>query len=215
MKRKIFYIFIFAISMAYFESSVVVYLRQLYYPEGFAFPIKQIPTKMAIIELGREASTILMLIALGVIAGKNFWQRFSYFMITFGVWDIFYYIWLKIFIDWPCHLLTLDLLFLIPLPWSGPVLSPIIVSLSLVIAGIIILIIDNKGYVIAVTKKEWVFIFIGAALILFTYLKDGIIVMKGGVPREYNWFIFAIGELIGILIFIKNLFKTIRKREKI
>ena len=30
---------IFAIAMAYVESAIVIYLRILFYPEGFGFPI--------------------------------------------------------------------------------------------------------------------------------------------------------------------------------
>ncbi len=106
--------------MAYLESAIVVYLRLLYYPEGFIFPIKIIPNEIFLIELGRELATIFMLASISFLIGARFVDRFSYFLFAFGVWDIFYYVWLKLFINWPDSLLTDDLLFLIPVPWISP-----------------------------------------------------------------------------------------------
>jgi len=129
---------IFAIAMAFLEAAVVEYLRQLYYPEGFSFPLKMIPMNIYFVELGREAATIIMLAAIGYLAGKNFLTRFSAFIIAFGVWDIFYYVFLKLILNWPSSLFDWDILFLIPLPWIGPVLAPVIISVLLIFAGYIV-----------------------------------------------------------------------------
>ena len=105
---------IFAIAMGFLEAIVVVYLRALYYPNGFNFPLTMFSQRLIEIEWVREIATVVMIITIAWVAGKNFLQRFSYFLYVFAVWDIFYYVALKVFLDWPASFLTWDLLFLIP-----------------------------------------------------------------------------------------------------
>src|SRR5215471_13766120 len=114
----------YAVAMAYLESAIVVYLRRLYYPHGFDFPLVIIDIPTLLLELGREAATIVMLATVGIAAGRTKVGKGAYFLLLFGVWDICYYIWLKAFVEWPSSLLTWDVLFLIPVPWVGPVLAP-------------------------------------------------------------------------------------------
>ncbi len=143
---KLIWLVIFTIAMANLEAVVVVYLRELYYPEGFHIlgfeSLKHIPMKILFIEITREAATMFMLAGIAVFScrKKDWWGWLAVFMISFGIWDIFYYIWLKIFINWPESLLTEDVLFLIPFPWLGPVISPVLVSIVMIISGIYIII---------------------------------------------------------------------------
>ena len=76
-----------------------------------------------------------MLAAAGLAIAGNFRQWLAGFMISFGVWDIFYYVFLRLLIGWPESLMTWDLLFLLPVPWVGPVIAPVLVSLSMIVAG--------------------------------------------------------------------------------
>jgi hypothetical protein len=85
-----------------------------------------------------------MLLCIGWIAGETFQSRVGFTFIAFGLWDIFYYIWLWVFIGWPRSVFELDLLFLIPLPWWGPVLSPVLIALLMVTGGIIAVIKTKK-----------------------------------------------------------------------
>ncbi len=179
MKQKILLITIISIAFAYIESSVVVYLRDLLYPEGFSFPLIPIEGSLLIIEVGRELATIVLLLGLALLAGKTLMQRFAYFSFAFGLWDIFYYIWLKIFINWPESFLTWDLLFLIPIPWIGPVLSPILVSLSLIFTAIVILNYDSGQHLgIRLTKVDWAVEILAMSIILLSYFWN-IPVMEG------------------------------------
>jgi hypothetical protein len=116
LNKRILTVFLFSIAMAYLESAVVVYLREIFYPEGFIFPIKLITDKISLIEIGREAATIIMLATIALLSSRMKQEKFYFFLLAFGVWDIFYYFWLKVFINWPQTLLTDDLLFLIPIP---------------------------------------------------------------------------------------------------
>ena len=145
---------IFAIAMGYLEAAVVVYLRELYYPEGFhikekvGFPfikfgvveeLKPFPQENNSYRVGREAATIVMLITLSIIAGNSIKSYIAYFLLLFGIWDIFYYVFLKIILDWPESLSTTDVFFLIPTPWIGPVWLPVLLSVIIIAVGLIIL----------------------------------------------------------------------------
>ncbi|MEJ2055753.1 MAG: hypothetical protein P8X42_17700, partial [Calditrichaceae bacterium] len=130
---------IFFIAMAYIESAIVVYLREIYYPHGFNFPIKLIQNHIAFIEIGREVSTIVILWFSTMLVYGKFKERFALFLFNFGVWDIFYYVWLRIFLDWPSGWFEWDILFLIPLPWTSPWPAPVLVSIGFIITAYLVL----------------------------------------------------------------------------
>ena len=135
---------LFAVGMAYVESAVVSYLRFLYYPNGFfagdgSAMVAMEPAAYRI-ELGREAATMVMLVAIALlVARRNWWERLAYFLWTFAVWDIFYYVWLYVLLRWPPDLMTLDVLFLIPTVWVAPVVLPVAVSGVMMVLATMIL----------------------------------------------------------------------------
>src|SRR5208283_2086922 len=130
------FVVIYAIAMAWVESAVVFYLRSMidriepYQPD----PLPVIGG-FALVELPREFATMVMLVAVGFLAGRNWRARIGYAVIAFGVWDIFYYVFLKMICGWPHSLLDWDVLFLLPLPWWGPVLAPVLISLLMIAWG--------------------------------------------------------------------------------
>src|SRR5262245_6234060 len=101
IRRTIICLTAFSVAMGYLEAAVVIYLRRLYYPHGFDFPLVPITPDIGLIEFLREAATIIMLLGIAVIGGRNLAQRFALFIYSFAVWDIFYYVFLKIFDHWP------------------------------------------------------------------------------------------------------------------
>src|SRR6185503_18967938 len=132
MKNAVWVVF-YAIAMAAVESAVVVYLRALHPVDAsLTVLLHEIPANFISIEMGREVATLVMLLAVAAVAGRTVRDAFLYFALAFGIWDIFYYIWLWAFIGWPPSLFTWDVLFLIPVPWLGPVIAPVLVSLGLV-----------------------------------------------------------------------------------
>src|ERR1043165_7307459 len=144
LRRSLLWLTLFSIAMGFLESSVVIYLRALFYPHGFEFPLVLMPNYMAAVELLREAATIIMLASIGIIAGRNTAQRFAFFVYSFAVWDIFYYLFLKLTLGWPPALLTWDILFLIPMLWVGPGITPCIVSLTMILLTLIIIFAAEK-----------------------------------------------------------------------
>jgi hypothetical protein len=205
LKKTLVVITIFAIAMGFLEAAVVVYLRLHFYPGGFAFPLAVIPENILIVELLREGATIVMLAAVGWLAARSPLSRFAYFAIAFGVWDIFYYVSLKLTLSWPASLLTDDILFLIPLPWVGPVLAPILVSLCLIAASIVVLHREAGGSPVRISPLRWTFIALGGMLMLASFLVNSIAAMHHQPLETFNWFLFGTGLLVGASSFISAL----------
>jgi hypothetical protein len=216
--KKVLVVGVFAVAMAFLESVVVVYLRKLYYPGGFDFPLVGfIEPEILNIEWAREAFTIVMLACIGILTGRRFYEKFAYFLYAFAIWDIFYYVWLKACLDWPTSFLTWDLLFLIPLPWAGPILAPIICSLTMIFLAFVIINLQDRGRKFAMNFREWSLLVVGGLIILYTFLYDytKLIINSGFagdflnlakrpdfhavissyVPLHYSWLVFLIGEI--------------------
>lgn len=207
MKReswnKLTWITIFAIAMGFLETAVVVYVRKLYYPTGFNFPLHGIiEPSIYNIELVREFATIVMLIAIGVLASKKLSERFAYFLYAFAVWDIFYYVFLKVILNWPQSFFTWDLLFLIPIPWIGPVLAPVLCTILMIIVALVIINFQDKEIKVKFDKTEITLAVLGVILVLYTWLYDyGKLMLASQstanfIPTQYNWTIFIIGFIL-------------------
>lgn len=200
--HTIFLVSIFAMAFAFVESSVVVYLRLLYYPEGFAFPLKPALMSQIAVELSREFATIIMLASVGIIAGKSRWQQFSYFMIAFGVWDIFYYIWLKLILNWPASLLDWDILFLIPVPWIGPVVAPVLVSVVMIAGGWLIIARERASGKFSATKPAIILSLVGSVLVIASFLLDPDASLRFQEPKPYRYELLALSMICYVAAFI-------------
>ena len=125
--------------MAWVEAASVYYLRVMV---DRLDPYQANPLPMSGIleqvELVREAATLVMLLTIGMLAGRTGRTRLGYTAIAFGVWDIFYYVFLKVICDWPKSLFDWDVLFLLPLPWWGPVLAPVCIALLMIVWGTLV-----------------------------------------------------------------------------
>ena len=201
--------------MGFLETAVVIYMRDLLYPEGFTFPLVPIPSSLAVTEILRELATLIMLLTIAIISGKSFSQRFAWFIYTFAIWDIFYYVFLKLMIAWPESLLTWDILFLIPTTWTGPVLSPVIVSFTMIILAMIILYYAEKNISTKINRLEWTGLILGSIILVFGFILDysqymlshfsllEMLNMKNPevmqiafsyIPFRFPWWIFILGE---------------------
>ncbi|MFQ5701702.1 MAG: hypothetical protein ACE5HU_07655 [Acidobacteriota bacterium] len=198
VRRRLSWLLVYSAAMAFVESAVVVYLRQIYYPGGFSFPIVIIPDRLSAIEVGREAATLLMLLAVSFLVGSDRWERFLAFCFCFGVWDIFYYVWLWVFLRWPPSLLTWDILFLIPVPWIGPVLAPVLVSISLVAGSVWLLRARERGARLAFPLWQWGLATAGGIGVLLSFMLDWPVVLDGREPPPFRWWLFCFGLALGV-----------------
>lgn len=210
MQKQLMWLVLFSIAMGFLESAVVVYLRQLYYPTGFRFPLTIMDMHVFVTELLREAATLIMLVGVAVLGASSARQRFAFFLIAFAVWDIFYYVFLKLLLDWPESLLTWDILFLLPVPWVGPVLAPCIVSLTMVLLAAVILTSDTQIKRGQINFLEWSLLGSGSLVLLVSWTWDYIILFGPGIPsaeqsisfyatyipQHYSWWLFGLGEFL-------------------
>jgi hypothetical protein len=210
---KLIWITCLAVSMAFLESAVVIYLRELYYPAGFAFPMVSMPEKIAITEVLREAATLIMLLTIGYLGGGNSRQRFAWFIYSFAIWDLFYYVFLKLILDWPLSWFTWDILFLIPVVWTGPVLAPILASVTMIILAFTLLNVDKEPKKYVIGKTVILLVILGSVCMFLSFvwdftsyvhrqyslsalfnLKITSTAMNLYVPHSYNWFLLLAGE---------------------
>ena len=172
----------FAMAFAWVESAVVYYLRTFvdriepYQPN----PLPLLG-RLGPVELGRELATMIMLFTVGVLAGKGWRERWAYAALAFGVWDIFYYVFLKVMCPWPNSLLDWDLLFLIPLPWWGPVLAPVLIALLMIVWGTLASQFERPRPPSLSNWGVWVLNSMGVTLALYVFMADAIRVAPGGV----------------------------------
>lgn len=205
--KTIIWVTIFAIAMAFAESAVVVYLRAIFYPEGFSFPLKAFTDYKIVVEVMREAATLFMLAAVAYLAGRKFWERFAYFMISFGIWDIFYYVWLKVLLDWPSSMFEWDVLFLIPLPWIGPVIAPVSIAVLMIVFGLCIVHSFQEDEDIKAAPLSYVLAFSGTVIILYSFMYDLGATLYQQVPRPYKYELLVIGDALFIAAFVVSYIK--------
>jgi hypothetical protein len=189
---------VFAAAMAWVESAVVFYLR-VFIDRVQPYQLDPLPISFGFgqVELIREAATMLMLVCIGWLAGSNWRARFGYLLLAFGVWDILYYVYLMVLSGWPTSFWDWDILFLIPLPWWGPVLAPVSIAVLMVITGSAITQIPAWPRPIA-----WMASLLGALLVLYTFMADALSALGDGpqavrdiLPASFNWPLFGIALL--------------------
>jgi len=203
---KIFWVSVFSIAMAYLEAAVVIYLRRVYGIDDLILQVPPFDKQIAVIEVGRELTTLVMLLCIGWIAGETFQSRVGFTFITFGLWDTFYYVWLRVFIGWPQSILEPDLLFLIPLPWWGPVLAPVLIALLMVTGGISAVIKTVKKQTLHIDTWFWVCLITGVLILLYTFMADALIALPADAstlsslkPSQFNWPVYFLGFSLSVI----------------
>ena len=204
---------VFSIAFGYIEAAVVVYLRAIFHPDGFTFPLADFGTilqqkPLLLTEIGREAATILLLFTGACLFGRNRRQRFAYFLTIFAIWDIFYYVWLKVLLDWPASIMDWDILFLIPKTWASAVLYPVLISITMLIFAAVILYRDARGRPIKVTRVDWLAFFVAGVIVVVSFYIPGWHVTEPDYKSHFYLPLFALGHLSAVAVFLKCLLKS-------
>src|SRR5262245_35290645 len=199
-----FIVVAFAVSMAWLESATVYYLRTLvdriepYQPNPL--PIQG---TLGQVELVREAATLVMLLTVGILAGRTWRARWGYAAVAFGVWDIFYYVFLRVMTGWPRSVFDWDVLFLLPLPWWGPVVAPVSIAVLMIMWGTIVTRPREGRASNPLTVKLWCLSAIGTALALYVFMADSLSQlgqlqdgMAFVLPTAFNWPTFCVALLL-------------------
>lgn len=213
---------LFGVGFGYVEAAVVVYLRTIgrpirrealgLQPADEVFPLVtwerlrqtsrgQEYARSLRTEVGRELATLVVLAGVALAVARNRRQWLAAFMIAFGIWDVFYYAFLRLLIGWPESLWTWDVLFLLPVVWTGPVLSPLVVAASMIAAGLAILWRESQGRPIRFGWPDVLAIGAGAMILVVTFCWDFRNTSTGGWPNPFNWPLFVLGEALGVIGF--------------
>jgi hypothetical protein len=195
--RRWWIVVVYAIAMAWVEAAVVYDLR-LMADRVVPYQANPMPIegRLAEVEVVREAATLVMLLTVGMLAGRTWRARLGYSAIAFGVWDIFYYVFLRLICGWPASLLDWDILFLLPLPWWGPVLAPVCIAFLMIIWGTLV---SQPRRHSRGAGAVYASCATGIALALYVFMADAIAVAPRGadavrnvLPTTFNWTLFAV-----------------------
>ena len=208
--RRTAWLTVYAIAMGALEAVVVVYLRALLYPGGFEFPLVPIPPAIFTWEIVREAMTVVLLLAVAALAGRDPIDRFFVFAYIFGIWDLAYYAGLYAALDWPPSLLTWDILFLIPVPWTAPVLYPALVSLVLVLGFAAHEALRARGSRVSPNPGEWLTSTTGCVLLVISFCFRHRVTAAGGIPDGFPAPLFAAGLLLGTAPLARAMLRALR-----
>ena len=195
---------LFAAAMAWFEAATVMYLRLLV---GRVVPYQQNPLPLGGslygAEMLREAATLVMLFSVGWLAGRTWRSRLAYTMVAFGVWDILYYVFLRVIGGWPRSVWEWDVLFLLPVPWWGPVLAPAAVAAVMVLGGTLVSQFDRPERPVWPGRVSCLLNLCGVGLGLLLFMADALWAVGRGpeavravMPSAFNWPAFSAALLL-------------------
>ena len=218
-KRYVLALLLFGVAFGYLEAAVVSYLRALHEParQRFypgrnpddLFPLLTLDqartagqTRTLTIEIGREAATLIMLAAVALAVSNHVGPWVAAFAIAFGAWDLTFYVFLRILLGWPASPLTWDILFLLPVPWVGPVLAPSLVSVAMIVAGMWHLQREEKGRPVHIAPWHWMGMVLGAGVVIVSFTLDYRNILAGGMPRPFHWPLFALGMAAGMVSYL-------------
>jgi hypothetical protein len=220
--RQMWAVALFAVAMAFFESAVVVYLRAVWQIGDSLFPVKPFLEERANdpllrVEAAREAATLVLFLALAWAVARAHAVRgggaaprkrvvwWAVVLLAFGVWDIFYYVWLVVCLGWPASLATWDVLFLLPVQMTGPVYAPVSVSVLMIAGALLFLHCENTGRRVRLDAWVWVLFAAAFAAILASFYTNGVPSTggKGEADLVYWWPLLILGDGLGLVAMLR------------
>src|SRR5579863_2933821 len=192
-------LWLFAGCMGLMEAAVVVYLRAL--GDGGAGPVAQLhelvralEPRLLFVERQRELSTLVMLLIPAYLFSERFTYRLLAYILSFGVWDLAYYLFLRGFLAWPANFFVLDVLFLIPKPWIAPALCPILVAGGMVLFSTTFLFMARTRAAKPPPVAAWIALLAGTGFDLYAFLGNTEAYFRPSEPLpHFPWLWFGTG----------------------
>lgn len=201
-RRGVLWLGVYAVAMAWLEAAVVVYLRRLYYPDDplTLFPMRVWRSSDLLVEIGREAATIVMILAVALLAVSGKTRRTAAFLFVFGLWDLSYYLWLKLALGWPVGWTDWDILFLIPWAWLAPWFTPAVAALLFALWGGTVLASAKET---VVPRRAALLAVAGLTLMLASFLEPALPLLGQSpeaaarfVPARFLWALYLPGAAL-------------------
>jgi hypothetical protein len=204
-------LWVLALVFGWIEASVIVYLREVSIREvalhtpsdltNLQITLASLPSRLVALEMAREACTLVLLAAVGWLAGRRPADRIGAFFTAFGIWDLTYYAVLRLVSGWPDSISTWDILFLIPSPWVAPVWAPVTVATLLVAGGSYLFWTADHA-----RRYRWTdlgVLLISVCLTVAAFLVESRTVVDHQVPKQFPIWLFWSGVALGSAWFVR------------
>ena len=202
---------VLALAFGWIEASAVVYLREISvreamlqaaaYLPSLQLTLASLPGRLVALEMAREACTLVLLAAVGWLAGGRPADRIGGFIAAFGIWDLTYYAVLRLVSGWPESIRTWDILFLIPSPWVAPVWAPVTVATLFVLAGSYLF--WTAGHRRRYRWTDVGVLLASVGLTLAAFLVGSTAVIDHRVPEHFPIWLFWSGVVLGTAWFVR------------
>ncbi len=195
-------LWIFAVAFGWIEAATVVYLRATTHVPASAapFPLTVLPTELIEVEIVREACTMFVLAAVACAASRRWRDAIGAFLLTFGIWDLVYYVVLRLILGWPDALTNWDVLFLIPLPWVAPIWAPATVAVIFVATGTYLFWTAEQAH--RYVGADFAVLFASALTIVAAFLVEWHVIFTFEPPRRFPLWLFWAGVALGVGAFV-------------
>lgn len=194
-------LWVFALAFALVEAAVVVYLRAL--AGNALFPLhnalQSLGPRLQSLEVWREAATLILLLVPALLVQAPGLVRAAAFLLVFSVWDLGYYGFLWLLTGWPGTVMTYDILFLIPRPWISPVVCPVIVAATAMLASTVYIYLARNRAVRVPGASEMLAMLAGVAAMFLSFIWESEYYLKGGLPPRFPWWLFLTGYGVALL----------------
>jgi hypothetical protein len=215
-------VWFFALAFGWIEASVVVYLREIAvretalhatsYVQNLQVPLVSLPATLVALEMAREACTLVVLGAVGWLAGRRTADRIGAFLLAFGIWDITYYAVLRLVSGWPESIRTWDILFLIPSPWVAPVWAPVTIATLFVIGATYLFSTTDRSR--QYRRGDIAVLLVAVGLTLAAFLAGSNAVSDHRLPQRFPLWVFWSGVILGIVWFARVERREAEERER-
>lgn len=129
------------IAIAYVDAVATFYVRGMQqiaqHGGDFAQAVTEaMPPRIVTLEQTRQAATVLVLVTVAVVAGRNLQQQFGTAFFALGGWIVLRYAAIRTITDWPTALTDVDTVIFLPDPVYAPVWMPIVIGLGVAAIGV-------------------------------------------------------------------------------
>jgi|GEM_PF-5158584 len=184
---------IISVSFGYLEG-IITYLLKI-----SKYNMSEIYLKPLYIEMLKEILILFIIIFLLQFTKGPFLRRTANFFYMISIKCIAYYSTLFILKGFNFNLFTLDIFFIIPIPFVAPVIAPIIISVLLIVAAFTIHIIYE---LIGIFKANWkmiLCILLSTAAWIFSFINNS---YDNHSYSLANWILFIFGILLFFIGYI-------------